>query len=104
MAMGTIIPSIFLSGYVLPVDSMPEFFKIVAFFIPTTWLIDAVRGIIILRGTDWSHFGSTRLVLWAMAIFVIAIAGAKDAERHPDRLGCRQRKSSSRQTKTGYST
>src|SRR5207244_1124164 len=53
MAMGTLLPSIFLSGYVFPLDSMPEGFKIFAHFVPATWLIDAARGII-LRGADWS--------------------------------------------------
>ena len=27
MAMGTVMPSIFLSGYVFPLDSMPRFFR-----------------------------------------------------------------------------
>lgn len=76
MAMGTIIPSIFLSGYVFPVDSMPYGFKIVAQFIPTTWLIDASRGII-LRGTDWSALWLHAVVLWSMATVAICVAAIR---------------------------
>ncbi len=76
MAMGTIIPSIFLSGYVFPIDSMPPIFKSIAHFIPTTWLIDAARGII-LRGTDWTGLWPHGVVLWLMAIVVIATAALK---------------------------
>lgn len=76
MAMGTIIPSIFLSGYVFPVDSMPTVFRWLASLIPTTWLIDAARGII-LRGADWSSLWQHAVVLWVMAIIAIAVASAK---------------------------
>ena len=76
MAMGTIIPSIFLSGYVFPLDSMPEIFKTISYFIPTTWLIDASRGII-LRGTDWSTLWQHATVLWSMAIVVTVIAAVR---------------------------
>lgn len=76
MAMGTIIPSIFLSGYVFPVDSMPYGFKTISYFIPTTWLIDAARGII-LRGTDWTGLWQHALVLWGMAIVVMMGAAMK---------------------------
>ncbi len=76
MAMGTIIPSIFLSGYVFPLDSMPDIFKTVAYFIPTTWLIDASRGII-LRGTDWGTLWKHATVLWLMAIVVTVIAAVR---------------------------
>lgn len=76
MAMGTIIPSIFLSGYVFPIDSMPAFFKSLAYFIPTTWLIDASRGII-LRGTDWSGLWSHAVVLWGMALIVMLVAALR---------------------------
>ncbi len=47
MAMGTMMPSIFLSGYVFPLDSMPAVFWYVAQIFPTTWLIDAARGVIL---------------------------------------------------------
>jgi ABC-2 type transport system permease protein len=36
MSMGTILPSMFLSGYVFPIDSMPWIFRQVALAIPTT--------------------------------------------------------------------
>ena len=73
MAMGTIIPSIFLSGYVFPLDSMPPFFQAVSYFIPTTWLIDAARGII-LRGADWSMLLRHATALWLMALVVTVFA------------------------------
>ena len=80
MGMGTIIPSIFLSGYVFPVDSMPEFFQFIANFIPTTWLIDAVRGII-LRGTDWTTLWLHAVILWVMAVLAMLAAGARVNKR-----------------------
>jgi ABC-2 type transport system permease protein len=76
MAMGTIIPSIFLSGYVFPLDSMPPFFKGLSYFIPTTWLIDAARGII-LRGTELSMLWQHTTALWTMAIVVTVFAAVR---------------------------
>ena len=64
---GTLIPSIFLSGYVFPLDSMSPFFRFVAQLIPTTWMIDAARGVI-LRGAGWSDLRVHVLVLWVMAL------------------------------------
>lgn len=73
MAMGTMMPSIFLSGYVFPLDSMPTFFWYVAQLFPTTWMIDAARGVI-LRGAGWSELWLHTTVLWAMAIGMCALA------------------------------
>src|SRR5207302_6663413 len=53
MSMGTVMPSIFLSGYVFPLDSMPRGFWYFAQLLPTTWMIDAARGVI-LRGAGWA--------------------------------------------------
>jgi ABC-2 type transport system permease protein len=65
-AMATLMPCIFLSGYVFPLDSMPAFFWWLAQFIPTTWLIDAARGVI-LRGAGWPELWFHGVVLSAMA-------------------------------------
>ncbi len=76
IAIGTVIPSIFLSGYVFPLDSMPIFFWYVAQIVPTTWMIDASRGVI-LRGASWAELGSHSLVLWSMAIVILTLASAR---------------------------
>jgi ABC-2 type transport system permease protein len=73
VSMGTVIPSIFLSGYVFPLDSMPRFFWYVAQFIPTTWMIDAARGVI-LRGAGWEELRLHSLVLWGMAIGIFSFS------------------------------
>jgi ABC-2 type transport system permease protein len=69
-AMATMMPCIFLSGYVFPLDSMPLGFWLVAQLIPTTWLIDAARGVL-LRGATWSELWIHAAVLWAMALVIL---------------------------------
>ena len=76
MVMGTVMPSIFLSGYVFPVDSMPQFFQWVAQAVPTTWLIDASRGVI-LRGAGWRELWPHAAILWGMAVAVLVASMAK---------------------------
>jgi ABC-2 type transport system permease protein len=66
MSMGTVIPSILLTGYIFPLDSMPSFFYGVAHFVPTTWMIDAARGVI-LRGAGWAELWPNFAVMTAMA-------------------------------------
>ncbi|HZT79130.1 MAG TPA: ABC transporter permease [Gemmataceae bacterium] len=72
-AMATLMPCIFLSGYVFPLDSMPVVFWYVAQVIPTTWMIDASRGVI-LRGAGWKELWVNAAVLWAMAAMAITFS------------------------------
>ena len=80
LAMGTVLPSIFLSGYVFPIDSMPPLFWYIAQAIPTTWLIDASRGVII-RGAGWSELWFHSVVLWGMALAVLSFSAFKFRKR-----------------------
>ncbi|HXG10790.1 MAG TPA: ABC transporter permease [Gemmataceae bacterium] len=76
ITMGTLLPSIFLSGYVFPIDSMPWVFAQVSQFLPTTWLIDAARGVI-LRGAGWAELWPHALVLWAMALTMLTFSSLR---------------------------
>lgn len=80
MTMGTILPSIFLSGYVFPTDSMPWYFAQLSQLVPATWLIDAARGVI-LRGGGWAELGRHGLVLWAMALAMLALSISRFRKR-----------------------
>ena len=77
MTMGTILPSIFLSGYVFPLDSMPACLPVDVPRVPTTWLIDAARGVI-LRGAGWAELWPH--ALWccgAMALGILVFSSMK---------------------------
>src|SRR5262249_1485070 len=80
VSMGTVIPSIFLSGYVFPLDSMPLFFWYVSQLIPTAWMIDAARGVI-LRGAGWEELRMHVMVLWGMALGVFVLSTFKFRKR-----------------------
>jgi ABC-2 type transport system permease protein len=76
MAMGTVLPAVFLSGYVFPLDSMPAFFGYMSKLVPATWLVDAARGII-LRGAEHRDLWRHALVLWSMAALTLAFSSFK---------------------------
>jgi ABC-2 type transport system permease protein len=67
MTIGTVLPSVFLSGYIFPIDSMPRVFQMLSGFVPATWMIDASRGVI-LRGSTWHELWLNGVCLWAMAL------------------------------------
>jgi ABC-type multidrug transport system ATPase subunit/ABC-type multidrug transport system permease subunit len=62
----TTMPTMFLSGLLLPLDSMPPFLVWVARCLPATWLIDAARGVI-LRGAGWPELRWHTVVLVGLA-------------------------------------
>jgi ABC-2 type transport system permease protein len=76
MSMGTILPSVFLSGYVFPADSMPVIFGYLGQVVPATWLIDAARGVI-LRGAGYADLWPHALVLWGMAVASLTISSLR---------------------------
>ena len=71
--MGSVLPSMLLSGYIFPIESMPTVLQGVANVIPTTWMIDAARGVI-LRGAGWHELWPNALILSGMAVFVVTLA------------------------------
>ncbi len=66
MSIATVLPSVFLSGYVFPIDSMPRPFRYLSQAMPTTWMIDVSRGVV-LRGAGWAELGTHAAALWVMA-------------------------------------
>jgi ABC-2 type transport system permease protein len=73
LAMGTVLPSVFLSGYIFLIANMPAFFQIVSRFIPVTYYIRILRGIV-LRGAGFSELWSSAAILTLMGITTTLIA------------------------------
>ena len=73
LSMGTVLPSVFLSGYIFLIDTMPPFFRGVSRFVPATYYIAILRGII-LRGAGFRDLWMNALVLTMMGCAAILLA------------------------------
>lgn len=73
MAFGTMLPTIFLSGYIFPINNMPLQFQMVSKIIPTTYFIDVTRGVI-LRGASLAELWTNGAVLTLMALVAVGLA------------------------------
>jgi ABC-2 type transport system permease protein len=47
MAIFIMIPSILLSGFMFPIEAMPEFIQPIAYFIPFTYFTEIIRSLLI---------------------------------------------------------
>ena len=73
MAVATLLPSIFLSGYIFPRFTMPGIFYALSFLIPTTYYMNILRGII-LRGAGPLDLGLDIVVLSSIGIVLFLLA------------------------------
>lgn len=78
--MGSVLPCVFLSGYIFPIESMPWVLRPLSQLIPTTWMIDAARGVI-LRGAGWAELWPNAAVLTVMAVAVLTLAAVQFKKR-----------------------
>ena len=76
MAFGTMMPSIFLSGYIFPLSAMPFFFQMVSKIIPASYMIQIARGII-LRGAELQDLKQPVIVLSVMSILLIFVSARR---------------------------
>jgi ABC-2 type transport system permease protein len=73
MGMGTVLPSVFLSGYIFQIENMPFGFQVVSRLLPASYFIQIVRGII-LRGAGFEHLWRPTLVLCLMGVVTLGLA------------------------------
>jgi len=76
LAMGMILPSVFLSGYIFMIDTMPPVFRVVSRVIPATYYIQILRGII-LRGAGFKDLWQQALILTLMGVIAILLAAGQ---------------------------
>lgn len=69
-----IMPFIYLSGFVFPIENMPETFQYIANVIPLTHFLVLIRGIF-LKGSGFSElwFNLTALLITGAVIFAISV-------------------------------
>ena len=71
-----ILPSILLSGFIFPRETMPKLLQIMGGLLPLTYFLKIVRGIF-LKGVGMEYLWQDTLTLCAFAIILLAIAAKK---------------------------
>lgn len=73
MAFAVMLPSVLLSGFIFPQDSMPTIIQVIGKLIPATYFIEILRGII-LRGAPFRDLWEQGAILAAMGIAILAVS------------------------------
>ena len=68
---GTMLPTMILSGFIFPLESMPRVIQIVSNIVPAKWFVIIARGIM-LKGIGLEHLWQETLILAGMALLLLA--------------------------------
>ena len=71
--MGLMLPTILLSGFIFPVDSMPDILQFLSNFIPATWFIIIIKSIM-LKGVGLAVLWKETLILFITALVFIIMS------------------------------
>ena len=67
---GVLMPMIYLSGFVFPIENMPVLIQYITYTIPLRYFITIIRGII-LKGIGFSDLWQETLILLVMGIIIL---------------------------------
>jgi len=71
-----LLPSILLSGFIFPVESMPKLAQWVSAILPLTYYLRIVRGIVV-KGIGIEYLWQDTVILAAMGVFTLIIAASR---------------------------
>jgi ABC-2 type transport system permease protein len=70
---GTMLPTILLSGFIFPIESMPWPLRVIANIVPAKWFVVIARGIM-LKGIGLEYLWPQTSILLGMTIVLVAVA------------------------------
>ncbi len=74
--LGTILPSIFLSGFIFPLESLSPLLRAFSYVVPATYYLRILRGLV-LKAASLHHFIFEAGVLFFMSVFWLTVATKK---------------------------
>lgn len=80
MSMAFILPSVLLSGFIFPRESMPDLVRWLGYAIPMTYFLEILRGIM-LKGVGVAYLWRDIIPLAVFGVAVVALASARFRKR-----------------------
>lgn len=77
---GLMLPTLLLSGFIFPIDSMPAPLRIVTNIVPARWFVEIVRGIMV-KGAGLAQLWQESLILVGMTVALLAASARRLAIR-----------------------
>jgi len=77
---GTMLPTLLLSGFIFPLESMPWALQAISYIVPARWFVTVARGIM-LKGIGLAYLWRETIVLAAMALVLLALSTRSFHER-----------------------
>jgi ABC-2 type transport system permease protein len=77
---GLMMPTMLLSGFIFPLDSLPGWLRAISLIVPARWFLLVVRGIMI-KGAGLATLWQETLVLVGMTLFFLVVGSRKLAIR-----------------------
>ncbi|MEO8218227.1 MAG: ABC transporter permease [Acidobacteriota bacterium] len=78
--LGTMLPTMMLSGFIFPVDSMPVVLRWVSNIVPAKWFVIIARGIM-LKGIGLTYLWQETLILLGMSLVLLVLSTRSFSER-----------------------
>mgnify|MGYP001135518946 FL=1 len=80
LTIATILPSVFLSGFIYPISGLPQWLQAVSYVIPLSYFIDIVRSTM-LKGVGFDVLASKVLILGLFAAVLLIVASLRFKKR-----------------------
>jgi len=77
---GTLLPTMLLSGFIFPIESMPWLLRAISVVVPARWFVTIARGIM-LKGVGLTYLWPESLILLTMALVLLAASTRSFHER-----------------------
>ena len=76
MTMGTMLPTIFLSGFFFPLEAMPAWLQVISYIVPARYALEIMRGII-LKGVGLDILMEQVIAVTIFGVVIMILAASR---------------------------